>query len=42
MDITKFFDRRKRALSHHSADGDDSKRPLKKTQKQHQYHSISW
>ena len=30
MDITKFFDRRKRALSHHSADGDDSKRPLKK------------
>ena len=30
MDITKFFHGRKRALSHHSADGDDSKRPLKK------------
>ena len=31
MDITKFFDRRKTALSHQSADGDDSKRPLKKS-----------
>ena len=27
MDITKFFDRKKRELSSQSADGDDSKRP---------------
>ena len=29
MDITKFFDRKKRELSIQSADGDDSKRPRK-------------
>ena len=27
MDITKFFDRKKRELSSQSANGDDSKRP---------------
>ena len=27
MDITKFYDRKKRELSSQSADGDDSKRP---------------
>ena len=29
MDITKFFDRKKRELSIQSADGNDSKRPRK-------------
>ena len=31
MDITKFFDRKKRELSSQSADGDDSKRPHKES-----------
>ena len=31
MDITKFFDRKKRELSSQSADGDDSKRPREKS-----------
>ena len=31
MDITKFFDQKKRELSSQSEDGDDSKRPRKKS-----------